>query len=311
MTVTLPDALAAFANERQIKSKGALCLPLVVTDHARTMGLPLDANRLRTENEGQVLGLGKGKVQSILAKHGIMRVLAEEGGRTSRGSLGNMIAYVAFLNRLQEAGIADLDAVEAFWIERVRAFFSAKPFTLRVDTTMSVRAIFRHLFEQAEARQREMTGTMVVGTVMQHLVGAILEGSFPGSFEHHSASTKDEGQQRPGDFHVGDLTVHVSTSPGEALIRKCAGNLASGHRPVIVTPGRGVALATGLAENADIAARLDVFDVEQWLAAHIIAQGGSMNDRATALGGLVERYNAIVDAVETDPSLRLELAAPR
>jgi hypothetical protein len=307
----LEDALTAFAAEHAIRSKGALCLPLVVTDHAKTMGLPLDPNKLRTDKEGQVLGLGKGKVQQILARHGIERVLAEEGGRTSRGSLGKMSAYVAFLNALYDANNGvDLDAVETFWIARVREFFAAKPFTLRLDPTLSVRAAFRHLFAQAEARQKEMSGTMIVGTIMQHLVGAKLEGSFGSKLVHHSASTKDEGQSRPGDFDLGDLAFHVSTAPGEALIRKCQSNLAAGQRPVIITAGRGVGLAAGLAENATIADRLDVFDVEQWLAADVLERGGdTANGRVAALGALLDRYNRIVDTVETDPSLRIELAA--
>ena len=309
---TLDEELASFAVERQITSKGALCLPLVVTDHARTLGLPLDPNRLRTEKEGQVLGLGKGKVQAILARHGIARTLAEEGGRTSRGSMGAMIAYVGLLNRLDAAGGVDLEAAEAFWIGRVRAFFAAKPFTLRVDPSHGVRSVFHHLLDQAQTRQREMSGTMVVGTVMQHLVGALLDGAFPGEIDHHSASTKDEGQSRPGDFSLQDLAIHVSTAPGEALIRKCAGNLAAGQRPVILTTGRGVGLALGLAENAEMAGRIDVLDVEQWLAADVIARGGGRpTGRLQALRELVERYNRIVDAVETDPSLRIELAALR
>lgn len=303
------EALAAFAAEHKIRSKGALCLPLVVTDHARTMGLPLDPARLRTGKEGQVLGLGKGKVQQILARHGITRVLAEEGGRTSRGSLGLMSAYVGFLNRLAETGDADLDAIEAFWIGRVLAFFAAKPLTLRTDPTLSVRAAFRNLFAQADARQKEMQGTMVVGTIMQHLAGAKLAGAYGGLIVHHSASTKDEGQARPGDFDVGDLAFHVSTAPGEALIRKCQANLAAGQRPVIVTSGRGVALASGLAENAGIGDRIDVLDIEQWLAAGILEQQGSdASGRAAAVQGLLARYNAIVEDVETDPSLQIELA---
>jgi hypothetical protein len=307
----LEGALAQFATEHGVRSKGALCLPLVVTDHARTMGLPLDPARLRTGKEGQVLGLGKGKVQQILARHGIDRVLAEEGGRTSRGSLGKMSAYVAFLNSQAETGALDLDAVEAFWIARVRAFFAAKPFVLRVDPTLGLRTTFSHLFAQAEARQKEMQGTMVVGTIMQHLVGAKLDGVFEG-VAHNSASTKDEGQQRPGDFSIGDLAIHVSTAPGEALIRKCQSNLASGQRPIIITRGRGVSLAVGLAENASIAERVDVFDVEQWLAADILDRHGqSVASRSAALERLLERYNAIVGAVETDPSLRIEIAAPR
>jgi hypothetical protein len=284
----------------------------VVTDHAGAMGLPLDPNRLRTDKQGQVLGLGKGKVQQILGRHGIDRVLAEEGGRTSRGSMGMMEAYVAFLNRRHQVGGVDLGAVEAFWISRVREFFAAKPFVLKVDPTLSVRAAFRHLFAQAEARQKEMQGTMVVGTMMQHLVGARLEGVFPGVIAHHSSSTKDEGQHRPGDFSIGDVAIHVSTAPGEALIRKCQANLAAGQRPVIVTAGRGVALATGLAENAGIAERLDVFDVEQWLAADIFdREGESLPGRTAAIGELLDRYNEIVGKVETDPSLRIEVAAAR
>jgi hypothetical protein len=303
------EALAVFAEKHGIKSKGALCLPLVITDHARVMGLPLDPNRLRTDKEGQVLGLGKGKVQQILARHGITRVLAEEGGRTSRGSLGKMSAYVTFLNALGAEGALDLDEVEAFWIARVREFFAAKPFALRIDPTLSVRAAIRHLFAQAEVRQREMQGTMVVGTMIQHLVGARLTEIYGDLVTHHSASTKDEGQARPGDFDVGDLAIHVSTAPGEALIRKCQTNLAGGQRPVIFTMGRGVGLAAGLAENAAIADRLDVLDVEQWLAAGVLEEAGNSGlGRLAAFGSLVEGYNAIVEAVETDPSLRIELA---
>lgn len=306
----LEVALAHFAEAHGIRSKGALCLPLVVTDHARVMGLPLDPNRLRTDKEGQVLGLGKGKVQQILARHGIDRVLAEEGGRTSRGSLGKMSAYVAFLNARSAEGTFDLDAVEKFWIARVREFFAAKPFVLRIDPTLSLRSAFRHLFAQAEARQKEMQGTMVVGTIMQHLVGAKLEGVFGATIGHHSASTKDEGQSRPGDFNIGDLALHVSTAPGEALIRKCQANLASGQRPVIFTTARGVTVAAGLAENAGIAERLDVFDVEQWLAAEILDRAGdSIVGRNQAVVQLLDRYNAIIGKVETDPSLRIEVAA--
>ncbi|MFZ5730909.1 MAG: DUF4928 family protein [Pseudomonadota bacterium] len=311
VSASLHAALASFAEAQGIRSKGALCLPLVVTDHARTMGLPLDPARLRTGKEGQVLGLGKGKVQQVLARHGITRVLAEEGGRTSRGSLGKMSAYVAFLNAQAAAGPLDLDDVEAFWIGRVRAFFSAKPLVLRLDPSLSVRTIFRGLFAQAEARQKELQGTMVLGTVLQHLTGAMLEVSLGQPVVHHSASTKDEGQARPGDFDIGDLAVHVSTAPGEALIRKCKENLAAGLRPVIVTRGRGADVAAGLAENAQIADRLDVLDAEQWFASGILKRpGSSPAERAAAVTALLDAYNAIVDQVETDPSLRIELASP-
>lgn len=309
---SLEAVLAEFAAEHKISTKGALCLPLVVTDHARTLGLPLDAARLRTGADGQVLGLGKGRVQAILARHGIERILAEEGGRTSRGSLGRMNAYVALLNEMHAADpTLDLEKVEAFWINRVRGFFAAKPFSIRADPTISLTEVLENLFEQVEARQRESTGATILGTVLQHLVGARLSLIDHG-VEHHSASTKDEGQARPGDFQVGDLALHVSTAPGEALIRKCQVNLSGGQRPIIVTIGRGCSLAKGLAENAGLGGRIDVWDATQWLATCIVESGGNRPEgRLAAVRALTDRYNAIVDSVETDPSLRIDVATGR
>jgi len=115
--------LEQFTTARAFRGKGPLSVALVVTEHARKMGLPLDPEHLVTDGGGQVLGLGKGAVQAILKRHGITRVLASEGGRTSRGSLNNMREYVAFLNTLGGPRNADLDAVEAFWIQRVHEFF--------------------------------------------------------------------------------------------------------------------------------------------------------------------------------------------
>ncbi|MBR4876174.1 MAG: DUF4928 family protein, partial [Rhodocyclaceae bacterium] len=128
----LMKALQKFNADRRFGRKGALCVALVVTQHAKK-GLPLDPDALLTEGGGQVLGLGRGAVQAILARHGISRVLAAEGGRTSRGSMSNMREYVAFLNSLAAEGSLDLDAVEAFWIGRVHEFFAGKPFRIRLD----------------------------------------------------------------------------------------------------------------------------------------------------------------------------------
>jgi hypothetical protein len=57
--------LAAFTAEKSFRRKGPLSVALVITQHARKMGLPLDSERLLTEGGGQVLGLGKGAVQTI------------------------------------------------------------------------------------------------------------------------------------------------------------------------------------------------------------------------------------------------------
>jgi hypothetical protein len=109
MADTHKKDLTAFTADRAFRGKGPLSVALVITQHARKYGLPLDPEKLVTEGGGQVLGLGKGAVQAILKKHGITRVLASEGGRTSRGSLNNMREYVAFLNGLGKK--VDLDAI--------------------------------------------------------------------------------------------------------------------------------------------------------------------------------------------------------
>jgi hypothetical protein len=308
--LSLEQTLAAFVADKGFRGKGPLCVALVVTQHARgLLGLPLDAELLITEGGGQVLGLGKGPVQAVLNRHGIARTLASEGGRTSRGSLNNMRAYVALLNELHEQGPLDLDAVERFWIARVHEFFAAKPFKIRLDASRSLKAVFADLFKQAEERQKTAPGVYYAGAVMQHLVGAKLDCLLgPGQLNHNSYSTADAPTRRAGDFLVGDVALHVTTAPGEALIQKCRDNLDEGLRPVIITGKKGMPVAEGLASNAELGDRIDVFEIGQYLAANLYELGTFNADgRRAALDNLVECYNQIVDDVETDPGLKIEL----
>ena len=310
MNTALQQALTRFTAEKGFTGKGPLCVALVVTQHARKMGLPLDPDTLLTEGGGQVLGLGKGAVQAVLNRRGIQRVLAAEGGRTSRGSLGNMREYVHLLNGLQAKGLADLGAIEDFWIERVQDFFAGKPFRIRLDASRSLRTVVRDVIAQAEDRQRKAAqGTYYAGAVLQHLVGAKLDCALgSGQFEHNSFSTADAPGGRAGDFLIGDVAIHVTTSPGEAVIDRCADNLNDGYRPVLVTLQKGLTVAEVLAENKGIADRIDVFEIEQFVALNLYELGKfAPEGLQTAVTELVERYNLIIDDVETDPSLQIEL----
>jgi hypothetical protein len=310
LTVTLEKKLSQFVADKGFRGKGPLCVALVVTQHARAMGLPLDSEKLITDGGGQVLGLGKGAVQTVLNRHNIDRILASEGGRTSRGSLNNMRAYVALLNELHEQqGSVDLDAIENFWTARVHEFFAAKPFKIRLDASRSLRTVIGDILQQAEERQKTTPGVYYAGAVMQHLVGAKLDCVLPGGkLAHNSFSTADAPSNRAGDFLVGDVAIHVTTSPGEALIQKCRDNLDEGLRPLIVTGKKGLAVAEGLAGNSGLGERIDVFEVEQFVAVNLYELGTfAAEGRRTAINDLVERYNQIVDEVETDPSLKIEL----
>src|SRR5579872_3837581 len=162
------NELVSFVANRGFRGKGPLSVALVITQHAKKMGLPLDPEKLLTEGGGQVLGLGKGAVQAILKRYEITRILAAEGGRTSRGSLSNMREYAAFLNGLHEKRKVDLEAVEAFWIERVHEFFAGKPFKIKLDASRSLRTVVRDVIAQAIERQQNSPGVYYGGAVLQH-----------------------------------------------------------------------------------------------------------------------------------------------
>lgn len=301
----LETRLKAFVTDERMTGKGPLCVGLVVTRHALKCGLPLNADELVTAQRGQVKGLGKASVQAILKDHGIMRVLAEEGGRTSRGSIGHMQKYVRFLNSVADAGSVDLREVECWWIEEVKKYFAGKPFVLRFDSSKSLRAMIRDLLDQAQRRQSQGSGTMFLGTVMQHLVGAKLDLVL-GGIEHHGASVADEGSGRDCDFPMGDVAIHVTTSPSEALIRKCGRNLNNSLRPLILTTEPGATLAKGLAKNAGLEDRIDVLDVEQFLASNLYEHGRFESaGRRESAEAILNRYNEVVEKHETDPSLRI------
>jgi hypothetical protein len=307
----LEEQLSNFQVSDRFRGKGPLSVALVVTDHARRLGLPLNPETLLTAQGGQVLGLGKAAVQKILARHNVTRVLAEEAGRTSRGSINKMRSYVGLLNTLNlSIGPLDVDAIERFWISQVNAFFAGKPFKLRLDSSLGLRAVVRSLLAQAEDRQKASSGTMYHGTMMQHLVGAKLELVLGAeTVTHNGSNTNDQSPDRTGDFDLGDVSIHVSSAPGEALIRKCAENLDAGRRPVIVTSRKGSTLAEGLAENAGILDRVDVIEFEQFIATNIHELARfEQSRRRIKIGELVEIYNRIVEEYETDPSLQIELS---
>lgn len=297
--------LSVFAKSHRMNGKGPLCVALVVTRHAKRSGLPLNPGDLLTPEKGQVAGLGKSAVQSILKDHGIDRVLAEEGGRTSRGSIKKMHVYVDFLNQLQDQKLDDIDSIEKWWIGRVRDFFTGKPFVLRFDVSKSLRSIIQDLLGQAEQRQKDASGTMYVGMIMQHLVGAKLEMVI-GDITHHGASVADEGLGRDADFLMGDVAIHVTTSPSEALIRKCKRNLDNSLRPLIVTISKSVVIVPFLAEQLGISDRIDVLDIEQFLTSNLYEHGRfNLDGRRQTAEDLLSKYNDIVSEYETDPSLQI------
>lgn len=303
------ELLKSFAAEHKMLGKGPLSVALILTHRAKSMSPPFDPGSFLTENEGQVAGLSGSAVQSILADHGINRVLSEEGGRTSRGSISRMRAYIGVLNRLHDDGLLDLDVLESWWIKRVHQYFASQPLRIEADASKSLRSIIAELIQAAAERQKEYTGTMVVGAVMEHLVGAKLEAALPKvKIRHKGSSVADAPSKGKGDFEVHDTAIHVTTAPGEALIRKCGENLNANLRPLIITTAEDVDVAKRLAENAGISDRIDILDIEQFVTTNVYEWSTFKRDaRRTSLDDLAKIYNRIIDECENDPGLKIAL----
>jgi hypothetical protein len=106
---------------------------------------------------------------------------------------------------------------------------------------------------------------------------------------------------------VGNVAIHVTTSPGKALIERCRDNLNDGLRAIIVTGQRGLTVAEALADNASLGDRMDAFEVEQLIALNLYEIGKfAQEGRRVAVSDFVTRYNEIIEDVETDPSLKIE-----
>ena len=306
--VVLKAELLAYQAQNSLSGKGQIATMLFASRLARKSGLPFDIEAgLVTEGEGQIKGLSKGAVQAILADYGIERVLAEEGGRTSRGSLGNIRSFMAFLNRLSAVRAVDTSAVEAFWVSQAQTFFNAKPFTLNFEVGRSLRSVIRDLLSQAKKRQDQGTGTMFVGAMLQHLIGAKLALALPDAeMVHHGFSVADAPGGRSGDFEIGNSSLHVTMTPGESVMRKCAANLAAGRQPIVITRLEMLAAADAFAQAEGISERLDLLDAEQFLVANLYELGGFRSDRQqVTVGSLIDKYNEIVQQHETDPSLKI------
>ena len=309
MSTELATELSSFFITHRFQPKGRLSVALVVTEHARKNGLPLDPSLLLTDGGGQVLGLGVTAVQNILSKHGIKKILAREGGRTSRGSINAMREYVSFLNELNSKELADFDIIEQFWIAKVNLFFAGKPLKVKLDNSQSLRTLVRDLIIQGEIKQKEAQGLNYVGAILQHLVGSKLDCALGiGHFVHNSFSTSDAQTGRSGDFLIGKVAIHVTTAPTEFVISRCRENIETGLRPILVTTPKGIALAEGLAENSNLSSRIDIFEIEQFIAVNLYEFARFQEEgRIVAVNDLIRRYNEIVEECETDPSLQIEV----
>lgn len=304
----LAQRLEEYKVQKGIRGKGQLAALIFASRLARRSGLSFNVEAgITTDGRGQVKGLGKDAVQRVLEDYGITQVLAEEGGRTSRGSLGNIEDYLRFLNDLHGEEAVDPAEVEAWWVEQAKSFFNAKPFALRFESGKALRTVVRDLLAQARKRQDEGAGTMFVGAMLQHLIGAKLALALPDEqIVHHGFSVADAPGGRSGDFEIGNASIHVTTTPGEAVMRKCEANIHTGRHPIVITVQEMLPAADAFATAQGIADRVEVLDAVQFIVTNLHELGSFQSaERRIKVESLVDKYNEIVIQHETDPSLRI------
>ncbi|MXV86088.1 MAG: DUF4928 domain-containing protein [Acidimicrobiales bacterium] len=293
-------------------NRNVMTVGLIMCEHMMDH-FPLEESKWFTGT--QVSLLGGSRINKILARHDEERTLASEGGRTSRGSQELARSFQAAVNESPAAEAfaaanlqtrADVvDLLQAAMVDRIRTdFFDRQRLRIEYRSHEPTGAVISQLLDAASRR-----GGNASGAVAQHVVGAALCLHYPNmEIDNHSYTTADEQTGRVGDFILSSAALHVTTAPGEALMRKCEANLARDLFPVVLTLRERIAAAEGLAGNFNIADSISVRDVVEFAADAVdISARYVRSQMAARLRELLDTYNARVAAAEPDPSLQVEI----
>lgn len=155
----------------------------------------------------------------------------------------------------------------------------------------------------------EKTKGRLGGVVVQHLVGATLERRFrPLPVSNHPAHGGDTQTGHVGAFTLADLVYHIAPAPSRSVLQKCAENIRSGLRALLLVPREQKDRARILAEEDNIAGELTILAIEDFVALNIIELATEESKEFFAvLKEIVDIYNKRLSQVETDLSLLIEV----
>jgi len=307
------ETLKAWAESEEYKEpktvevqRYAVCAGLAVCEHAKT-SFPLHkADYLTDKNQVKT---GGPFIQNILARFGIEKTYASEGGRTTRGTVPAARALVERLNEHQEIGKLPPEDREALFntlqewlVERVKDFFGRQRLEVDFDFSDSATNFIAKILATAKERNQS-------GAIAQHLVGAKLALRFPEmAIENHNYTTADRQLGRKGDFEIQDTIFHVTVAPAEALMNKIKSNLAENYRVVLITSSDKRDASSQLAEVAGVFSRIAIYPLETFVAQNIDELASfSRASFLTTFAALLRKYNERVDAIEADKSLLISI----
>jgi hypothetical protein len=312
MDKRVSQLLESFISDNNVTDKGALSLVVTLTRRWKNTPLPIKREDIETPRGGQGKGLGGPVVTKILADHGITRVLAAEGGRTSRGSLELARSYASLINDILAKGIltntVSFSDIEKWWIERIREYFNREGFPIQVDPSLSISRVITEILDKAFERQRQSLGSTICGTVLEHLIGAKLELALGSNRVFHKpASTADDSSGASGDFQISDRVFHVTMAPTEALVRRCMANIRNGLRPTIICPRELTASAHSFARSQGYEGRIEVYGAEEFISMNLNELSlNTETSLARTTTDFLDKYNEIIETTENDLSLKIE-----
>ena len=257
----------------------------------------------------QIKGVSGKAVAEILIKFNETRPFAKEGGRTNRGSQGDVKPLFEALSLLHiekmslEERNEILSSFQQFLVERIHDFHNRQKIRFIFDQKLSTWQIIHTLLEDAKSEGK-------AGSVAQHLTGAKLQIRFPEiSISNESVSTADLPTNRPGDFFVGNAVFHITVSPMQALFEKCNQNLDEGMKVYLLVPDAKLATARQMADQI-CGGHIAVESLESFISQNIEEISVFSFDRLKhSLSKLINVYNERVNAVEIDKSLLIEIPA--
>ncbi|MCK9868102.1 DUF4928 family protein [Nocardiopsis dassonvillei] len=315
----LSEALEAWYEDlrdaRGNVNSNVMCAGLYMTQFLAAH-FPLEGEHYSTQSQVKTAS-GK-QAQNLLAEHGETRKFTSEGGRTSRATLGHAHALAGLFNdQGVAAGLNDLKEPEriavaanlqGWFVKRIQDdYFGRKRIEADINPDAPVRTNIAALIAAGRAR-----GGNTAGAIVQHLVGAKLKIRFPHEDVNlESYTTADVQTGRAGDYQIGDTAIHVTMSPSEKVFaQRCVENLRNGYRPRVLVPENRVAAAGQLAANCDLADRVAIQSIEDFVGTNIEEVGGFSRDGVRArLRELLTEYNARIDQGEVDKSLKIQIPA--
>jgi hypothetical protein len=182
------------------------------------------------------------------------------------------------------------------------------PFRLSLTGVESIRATITSLLDQAVQRRSSARNGSQIARVMTYLVEAslvMLQVHKDTEYHWHFRTPFTE----IGEIRIGNTIIHVTSAPEPKLIDRCLANRRRGFRPLIISTRIGALHAEDLADQIGKSKVIEVLDITQFLVANMLEWttfDGSK--RRNTFEELIARYNAIVEACETDPSLKIEVA---